>query len=146
MSLAEWERNGWLQVHKTSRQEIRDLLAIADRDLHDAREHGISPDWRFGIAYNAALKLCTVLLHAEGFRTVQTSAHYRTLASLPLIIGESRKQDAEYLETCRRKRNIVEYDRVGGATDSEADELIQFGTDLRDDAKKWLGEKHPDLL
>jgi hypothetical protein len=44
------------------------LLSIVDRDLKDAREQAISPDWRLGIAYNAALKLCTVLLHASGYR------------------------------------------------------------------------------
>ncbi len=145
MPLAEWERNGWLQAHKPSRQEIRDLLAIADRDLHDAREQGISADWRFGIAYNAALKLCAVLLHAEGYRAFQSQAHYRTLAALPIIFEENRKDDAEYLESCRRKRNVVEYDRVGGATDTEADELIRFGLEFRNEVAAWVRSHHPDL-
>lgn len=39
------------------------MLAIVDRDLADAGGN-ISPDWRFGIAYNGALKLCTI--HDEG--------------------------------------------------------------------------------
>lgn len=53
---------------RASRKEIEGLLSIVDRDLKDAREQAISPDWRLGIAYNAALKLCTVLLHASGYR------------------------------------------------------------------------------
>ena len=36
MSLKEWESNGWLRKHKTSKQEIADLLEIVDRDLKDA--------------------------------------------------------------------------------------------------------------
>jgi len=68
MSLKQWADNGWLKPHKTSRREIGSLLAIARRDLADARADTISDDWRFGIAYNAALKLCTVLLRAEGYR------------------------------------------------------------------------------
>lgn len=69
MSLKQWERDGWLRPHSASRQEVADLLAIVDRDLADAGAN-ISPDWRFGIAYNAALKLCTILLlHASGYRT-----------------------------------------------------------------------------
>ena len=61
MSLKQWLDNGWLRRHQTSAKEISDLLAITERDLKDAKG-GISDDWRFGIAYNAALKLCTVLL------------------------------------------------------------------------------------
>jgi hypothetical protein len=58
-------------------------MAIVDRDLKDARQKGLSADWRFGIAYNAALKLCTILLYAEGFRPEKTLAHYRTLQAQP---------------------------------------------------------------
>jgi hypothetical protein len=59
MTLTKWLENGWLRRHRTSREEIYDLLGIADRDLSDAKST-ISADWRFGIAYNAALKLCTI--------------------------------------------------------------------------------------
>ena len=64
MTLKQWPDNGWLKSHKTSREEIKNLLAIVDRDLEDGQESSISADWRFGIAYNAALKLCIVLLKA----------------------------------------------------------------------------------
>jgi len=36
------------------------LLTIVERDLNDAGSCGISSDWQFGIAYNAALKLSTL--------------------------------------------------------------------------------------
>jgi len=29
-------------------------------------------------------------------------------------LGKEHDQDAKYLDTCRNKRNIVEYDYVGG--------------------------------
>jgi len=67
MTLKQWEENGWLKPEPTSRKEISNLQAIVGRDLGDAAAT-ISPDWRFGIAYNAALKLCTILLRAEGYR------------------------------------------------------------------------------
>ena len=126
MTLKQWADNGWLKPHRTSRQEISNLLAIARRDLTDARASTISDDWRFGIAYNAALKLCTVLLYADGYRPPQNLAHYRTLQALPLILGTDHKADSDYLDTCRTKRNTVEYDCVGGATAADADELIEF--------------------
>ena len=65
MRLKQWVDNGWLRPHKTSAEEIENLFMIIDRDLKDAKG-GISDDWRFGIAYNAALKLCTILLYVEG--------------------------------------------------------------------------------
>lgn len=145
MSLNEWERNGWLKRQATSRQEIGDLKAIVERDLRDAHDTDISDDWRFGIAYNACLKLCTILLRAEGYRPVQSSAHYRTLAALPFVLGDAYSDDADYLETCRRKRNAVEYDRVGCATKADADELIRFGKQLQESVNKWLRDTHPDL-
>jgi hypothetical protein len=99
MSLQSWLENGWLRQHRTSKKEIADLFRIIERDLQDA-EGGISDDWRFGIAYNAALKLCTILLYAEGFRPERTLQHYRTIRALPIILGENRKADADYLDSC----------------------------------------------
>ena len=145
MTLKQWEANGWLKPHKTSRKEIANLLAITRRDMADARAEVISADWRFGIAYNAALKLCTILLYAEGYRPPQGLAHYRALQALPLILGSSRQADADYLEACRQKRNAVDYDNVGGATAADADELIQFAGDLLKDVLSWLDANHPDL-
>jgi len=130
MSLEQWANNGWLRSHKASPREIADLLAIVDRDLKDA-EGDISADWQFGIAYNAALKLCTILLHASGYRPEKSLAHYRTLAALPLILGERHKDDANYLDTCRTKRNTAEYDRAGVRTEEDAGELIDFVRELR---------------
>jgi hypothetical protein len=122
MSLKRWADNGWLRAHQASQQEVIDLLKIVDRDLADA-ERDISADWRFGIAYNAALKLCTIILHASGYRPEKNLQHYRTLAALPLILGDERKDDADYLEMCRSKRNKAEYQIAGVATNEDASEL-----------------------
>ena len=60
MSLKQWADNGWLREHRSSAKEIAGLLSIVNRDLKDAGRVEVSADWRFGIAYNAALKLCTI--------------------------------------------------------------------------------------
>lgn len=146
MSLQKWAEYGWLRPHKSSRKEVADLFGIVDRDLEDARQQTISPDWRLGIAYNAALKLCTILLHVSGYRAGQALPHKRTIDALPLILGESRRDDAVYLGTCRTKRNEVEYDAAGAATDAEADELVEFATTLREDVIDWLKTSHPDAI
>ncbi|MEW6263159.1 MAG: hypothetical protein AB1641_08775 [Thermodesulfobacteriota bacterium] len=105
MTLRQWAENGWLEPHVTSPQEIANLLAMVNRDLTDAGS-GISPDWRFGIAYNAALKLCAILLYVEGYRAVRTLHHYRTIQALPLILGPEHRSDADYLDACRKKETL----------------------------------------
>jgi hypothetical protein len=146
MSLEQWFNNGWVNRHKSSSQEIANLFNIVERDLQDAETDELSADWKFGIAYNAALKLCTILISAEGFRPEKTLQHYRTLLALPLILGEDRKADAEYLDTCRAKRNTIEYDRAGIVSDVDAVELIEFTREFKKDVLKWLKQTHPELI
>lgn len=146
MSLEDWHKAGWLRPHRTTRNQIADLIEIADRDLADARTDRLSPDWKFGIAYNAALKLCTILLYSRGFRPEKNLAHFRTLASLPEILGPERKGDAAYLDACRAKRNTAEYDAAGRISASEADELLSFASELREEVIAHLRKNHPDLI
>ena len=145
MTLRQWQTNGWLKVEPTSRDEIANMLAMVDRDLKDAAG-SISPDWRFGIAYNAALKLCTVLVRAEGYRPSHGLQHYRAIMAMPLVLGQKKKNDANYLDSCRTKRNTIEYDSIGGASDADADELIEFATELKAEVMKWLKDNHNELL
>ena len=114
-------------------------------NLADA-EGDISADWQFGIAYNAALKLCTILLYASGYRTERALQHYHTIAALPLVLGEDRKDDAEYLDTCRIKRNTAEYNMAGVATKQDASELADFVKELREEVLDWLKNHRPDLV
>jgi len=145
MQLQQWQNNGWLRSHQTTATQIGDLLAIVDRDLEDSRRD-LSTDWQFGIAYNAALKLCTILLYASGYRPEKNLAHYRTLAALPLILGSSHKDDADYLDACRAKRNTAEYDAAGTISQTEAIELRSFAQELQTDVIAWLKANHPTLI
>jgi hypothetical protein len=145
MSLSEWAENRWLRSHATSRGEIAGLLGIVERDLADA-SRDISADWRFSITYNAALRLCTILLYAEGYRPERNLQHYRTIQALALVLGPERKDDVEYLEVCRKKRNVIEYDAAGTVTDRDATELAAFVVELRKRVLAWLREHHAELL
>lgn len=146
MSLSDWAKNGWLRSHKTSKEEIGNLLEIVERDLKDATAKGLSEDWKFGIAYNAALKLCTVLLHSSGYRPEKNLAHYRTLQALPLILGDKHKSNADYLDTCRKKRNETEYDFAGNVSEDEVEELMNFCDELKSEVIAWLKKNHRNLI
>lgn len=146
MSLVDWAKNGWLRPHKSSKEEIANLIEIIERDLKDASTKALSDDWKFGIAYNAALKLCTIVLHSSGYRPEKNLAHYRTLQSLPLILGKKYEADATYLDTCRKKRNETEYDFAGTISEDEAIELIEFCKDLKNVVLQWLHDNHKNLI
>jgi hypothetical protein len=146
VTLKQWADNGWLREHRSGAKEIAGLLSIVDRDLKDAGRVEVSADWRFGIAYNAALKLCTMLLHASGYRPEKALQHYRTIQALPMILGDRHKDNATYLETCRIKRNTVEYDIAGAVTEKDARELLMFAGRLQSEVLNWLKVNHPELL
>ncbi len=85
-------------------------------------------------------------MYIEGFKPEKALAHYRTLQALPLILGAEKEDDADYLDSCRAKRNIVEYDYIGGATAADANELISFVNDLKNEVLEWIKSKHPQFL
>ena len=144
MTLQHWASTGWLRPPETRPTEIRDLHALARRHLADVTAP-LPPAVQLGYAYHAALKLCTVLLYASGYRPEKTLQHYRALQALPLILGPERKTDAEYLDACRIKRNTVEYDYAGAATRKDAQELIEFCKELREAVIAWLEREHIEL-
>ena len=146
MTLFEWQNNGWLRPHVSSQKEIEGLFSIVHRDLNDAISDDLSCDWKFGIAYNAALKLCTVLLHASGYRPEKLLQHFRTIAAVQEILGNDKADAVAYLELCRVKRNTAEYDMAGVVSESEALELIEFTNQLRTEVLYWLNKHHRNLV
>jgi len=85
------------------------------------------------------------LLLAEGWRPDKLNAHSRTITALPEILGQERQADADYLNTCRSKRNGLEYDAAGRVSAAEAKELREFTVELRTTVVGWLGRTHADL-
>jgi hypothetical protein len=65
---------------------------------------------------------------------------------MPMILGAEREDDADYLDRCRRKRNIAEYDRTDVVTERDAQELIEFTRELRAAVLQWLEQYHPNLV
>jgi len=144
VSLASWQKNGWLVEHRTGRNEIRDLMGIVARDLEDCRTEGLSPDWRLNIAYNAALQAATAALCASGYRAARESHHYRVVESLALTIGAPSAMVRQF-DAFRKKRNIGGYDRAGTTSDQEASEMIALAEAISGDVSAWLRKNHPGL-
>lgn len=146
MSLSEWQKNGWVKAHRTSREEIGSLLALADRDLKDARAKGLSDDWRFSIAYNAALQSSNAALAASGYAVAKgDSNHFRVIQSLAFTLGLPKAEVDEF-DQYRRKRSMSVYDVAGVITEAEAKAMNAFAKELVAQVRTWLTANYPELL
>ena len=111
----------------------------------DAEINTLSVDWRFGIAYNTALKLCTVILYVQGYRPENAFAHYRAIMALKEIPNQNWINHSVYLNSCRMQRNTLEHDWVGTISEEEAYRLITFAKAFQGEVKAYLVEHFPDL-
>lgn len=146
MSLRDLLAQGLLRPHKTSATEVAELLLVVDRDLADASITQLSADRRFATAYNAALALATIALHVAGYRTAGAGHHWATFQMLPEIMGTQAQPRADYLNACRSKRNITDYDRAGEISETEVTEILDEARVFRADLIAWLRTHRPGLL
>ena len=146
MSLSEWQQHGWLRAHQATPQEVGDLLALAERDLKDCKSKGLSDDWRFNIAYNAALQASNAALVASGYAVAKgDSNHFRVIQSLAHKIGLDANSIADF-DDRRKRRSMSVYDAAGVITRQEANQIIDFAKDLVARVKQWLTAQHPELV
>jgi hypothetical protein len=61
-------------------------------------------------------------------------------------MGKESAGLATYLESCRTKRNVGTYDRGGGISDTEANELIAEAKEMVKTAETWPKKRHPELV
>ena len=146
MTLTEWLASKWLKPHKTSSQEVSQLLLKIDRDIADASINEISLDSRLAIAYNASLGCATIALKASGYNVPAGSGkHYRTIQSLRFTLEPDSDVIISF-EAIGKKRAIVNYDTAGIVTEAEVSEAIKLAVEMRDLLTSWLGKNFPDLL
>ncbi len=146
MSLQNWVAQGLIQKHKTSREEIRSLLAVADRDLANAQITQLSTEWRLMIAYNGTLQSANAAMAASGFRVSSKVSHHRYLIeSLHFTIGIEAKL-VNHLDRFRKKRNISAYEQSDTVSNQEASEMIDLAREVRRLVQAWLAQQHAELL
>jgi uncharacterized protein (UPF0332 family) len=134
-----------VQRHTPSRHELDGLRAIVDRDLSDAQVPGLSTDRKFATAYNAVLQLAKMAIACAGYRVVGHGHHLTTFEAVELAMGRSVVRLATYFETCRRKRNMLDYDMANVATDTEVDELLEKAEEFRQLVEQWIVQQYPQF-
>ncbi len=122
------------------------MRALVARDLADAQVPGLSADRRFATAYNAALQTANMAIACAGYRvTAKTGHHKVTVEAITLAVGYAARAYADYFETCRRKRNAIDYTRSHVATDTEAEEILNKAREFYDLVEAWIASKFPAL-
>ena len=122
------------------------MRALVARDLADAGIAGLSADRRFATAYNAALQGATMAIACAGYRVTAKTGHHKIMFySANLALSSHASKYADYFETCRRKRNVIDYTRSHVATETEATEIVAKATEFWEFVEAWIDSKFPNL-
>ena len=122
---------------------MRELIA---RDLKDAGIAEISADRRFATAYNAALQAANMAIACAGYRISSMTGHHKvTFESTKLVFGKVANEYADYFETCRRKRNMIDYSRSRVATETEAKEALRKAQEFVELVENWIARNYAAL-
>lgn len=145
MSWTDLLDNRTVQNHSTSAREIEDLRELVERDLRDAAIEGLSDDRRFATAYNAVLQLAKMAIACAGYRISFGAGHHqKTFEAVKTALGVHEAEVlTDYFDTCRRKRNNIDYDGSEIVTETEAEELLKKAGEFRDLVEGWIANEHP---
>ena len=133
--------------HRTNASEIENLRKLVGRDLTDASLPGLFADRTFATAYNAALQLSKIVLACAGYRVSSTlpGHHQTTFEAARMVLGPVGRPFTDYFETCRRQRNVIDYDYAEVATQSEAGYLREKLTEYQQLVESWIAKHYPKL-
>jgi|ERR1041384_1341986 uncharacterized protein (UPF0332 family) len=136
--------SGTVRPHKTSAKEIEGLRQLIARDLADAAIEGLSADRRFATAYNAVLQLSKMAIACDGYRVASGSGHHqKSFEAVKTALGKAGEALADYFETCRRKRNHIDYDASEVVTETEAEEMLEKAGEFQELVERWIAKRHP---
>lgn len=144
-NLKELEQAGKIRRHKTSKKEISDLFMLIKRDMQDASAEGISYDRKFATLYNAALALASALLYCKGYQSYGAAHHFTVFQAMKTILGKEYAELADYFDSCRIKRNALDYDFAGAVSEKEFSELTAEVKKFYDVVKAWISKNYPRL-
>jgi hypothetical protein len=81
-----------------------------------------------------------------GYRVTGRMGHHRiALEGVRLALGSVADEYADYFETCRRKRNLIDYSHSQVATETETREILVKAGQFRELVEAWIAKNHPAL-
>jgi hypothetical protein len=150
VTLKDWAAKYNLKEEKTSREEISELLRLADQKLEDCRilaDEPVSADKYHSSVYEASLPIAAIPLRAEGYRVPAASdgGHSLLFQALTLTVDTKLKYLSP-LQEARKTRNLTTYTAVGSHNKADIDKLLVTVRELRAAVESWLSKKHPELV
>ena len=124
---AELEKEGRISRIRSSPDEIRQIISLADRDIKSA-EFLITQnwDWAFSISYNAALQISRAYMFSKGFRAASHEAHKNTFEFMKYSLGKEHELLVSFFDRMRQKRNRVIYEAAGIISETEVKQLLKY--------------------
>jgi uncharacterized protein (UPF0332 family) len=81
-----------------------------------------------------------------GYRIASVPGHHRlTFEGAKLALGKPAEHLADYFDSCRRKRNEIDYTGATIATTTEADELLLHAKSFLTLVEAWINSTYPAL-
>lgn len=146
MSLQKLLNKGNLERLEPDKDEIANLLIMANLKLDDAGNQSNSPATRLSLAYQVILTCCTIALRACGYRAkVVAGKHRLTVDTAEYTLGEKRKT-IHYFHILRKKRNEDMYEGLPSIGKGELSEALTEAKRLLKTTTKWLSQNYPNLI
>ncbi len=114
--------------------EVQGLFDVGSGKLDDARNHGLSVQGRFDLAYGAAHALSLAALRRLGYRP---SNRYIVFQLLPHTLGLPASV-WRFLIMCHNKRNLCDYEGVMEISDRMLADLIAAADAIREALEQAL--------
>jgi len=146
MTLRQLEQEGRVRSHHTSKKEISDLFELIKRDIRDASYDNISYDRRYATIYNVALTLATVILYCKGYQSYGRAHHFINFQAMKIILGKDYEDLADYFDSCRIKRNTLDYDLAGIVSEREFNELRDEVKRFHNFVTSWIKKNYPEYI
>jgi uncharacterized protein (UPF0332 family) len=69
--------------------------------------------------------------------------HQKSFEAVKVAMGKPVEPLADYFETCRRKRNYIDYDASEVVTETEAKQLLEKAEEFQQMVQEWITKHHP---
>ena len=132
----EMVRRGLAKRFEASRDEIEELLRLAERDLllaGDIRNQSL--DWAEIVAYNSMLQSGRALMLHRGHRPSGESHHLAVISFLESELGVQCHELVLSMMNLRKKRNISLYSRAGSVSEAEVERAMLSAAALKEFVK-----------
>jgi len=131
MALENWFKASKLIKHKTNKEELEAIFGVIDRCFKDAGLKDLSSDQKYISSYQAAFEAAIALVYCNGYRPIKAGHHYIIWQCMKDLLEEDSRKTILLFESAAKKRNKLNYDIAGLASQKEANEIY-------DEAKNFV--------